>query len=68
MPSILVCFYRLVAGEDGGGGGGKGKESYEKTVVTHGSKLMYRFCKRLSICPQQIIRYTHSIGTIKACL
>ncbi|XP_034390557.1 LOW QUALITY PROTEIN: programmed cell death protein 2-like [Cyclopterus lumpus] len=40
-------------GEDGGGGG----EKYEKTRARHGDAVFSRFMKKISLCPQQILRY-----------
>ena len=41
--------------EDGEGGGGE--EKYEKTRARHGDAVFSRFMKRISLCPQQILRY-----------
>ena len=48
----------VVVGElnDGGSGGG-GEETYEKTGARHGDAVFSRFMKRISPCPQQILRY-----------
>ncbi|KAM3608797.1 uncharacterized protein V6R79_004910 [Siganus canaliculatus] len=46
---------RLEAGEGGGGGGGE--EQYEKGEARHGDAAFSRFRKRISLCPQQILRY-----------
>lgn len=44
--------------EDGeGGGGGGGEEKYEKTRARHGDAVFSRFMKKISLCPQQILRY-----------
>ncbi|XP_056272695.1 programmed cell death protein 2-like isoform X2 [Pseudoliparis swirei] len=40
--------------EDEGGGGG---EKYEKTRARHGDAVFSRFMKKISLCPQQILRY-----------
>lgn len=39
------------------GGEGAGGEKYEKTRARHGDAVFSRFMKRISICPQQILRY-----------
>ena len=31
-------------------------EAYEKTTTKHGDKMFYKFHKRLSRCPQQVLR------------
>lgn len=31
-------------------------EAYEKTTTKHGDKIFYKFHKRLSRCPQQVLR------------
>ncbi|XP_063759375.1 programmed cell death protein 2-like isoform X2 [Eleginops maclovinus] len=41
--------------EDGGDGG---KEKYEKTKARHGDAVFSRFMKKISLCPQQILRYS----------
>nr|XP_046249854.1 programmed cell death protein 2-like [Scatophagus argus] len=40
-------------------GGGGGEEKYEKTEARHGDAVFSRFMKRISLCPQQILRYCH---------
>ncbi|KAI4793277.1 hypothetical protein KUCAC02_032821 [Chaenocephalus aceratus] len=40
--------------EDGGGG----VEKYEKTKARHGDAVFSRFMKKISLCPQQILRYS----------
>ncbi|XP_054475698.1 LOW QUALITY PROTEIN: programmed cell death protein 2-like [Anoplopoma fimbria] len=45
--------------EDGDGGGDGGKEKYEKTRARHGDAVFSRFMKKISLCPQQILRYSH---------
>ncbi|KAM6927000.1 programmed cell death protein 2-like isoform 2-T2 [Lycodopsis pacificus] len=50
----------VVVGEledGGGGGGGGGEEKYEKTRARHGDAVFSRFMKKISLCPQQILRY-----------
>lgn len=42
-------------GSDGGG-----EEKYEKTRAKHGDAAFSRFMKKISLCPQQILRYCHS--------
>lgn len=42
---------------DGGGGGSGREEKYEKTRAKHGDAVFSRFMKRISLCPQQILRY-----------
>ncbi|XP_070686319.1 programmed cell death protein 2-like isoform X2 [Pempheris klunzingeri] len=39
--------------------GGGGEEKYEKTRARHGDAVFSRFMKRISLCPQQILRYCH---------
>lgn len=41
--------------EDGGSGG---DEKYEKSIVKHGDAVFARFMKRISVCPEQILRYS----------
>ncbi|KAA8579007.1 hypothetical protein FQN60_007025, partial [Etheostoma spectabile] len=43
----------------GGGGGARGgvEEKYEKTGARHGDAVFSRFMKKISLCPQQILRY-----------
>ncbi|XP_075996602.1 programmed cell death protein 2-like [Genypterus blacodes] len=41
--------------EDGDGGGGV--EKYEKTKARHGDAVFSRFMKKISLCPEQILRY-----------
>lgn len=36
---------------------GSGEETYEKTGARHGDAIFSRFMKRISLCPQQILRY-----------
>lgn len=47
--------------EGGGGGGveggGGGEEKYEKTKARHGDAVFSRFMKKISLFPQQILRY-----------
>ncbi|XP_042338714.1 programmed cell death protein 2-like [Plectropomus leopardus] len=45
------------AGEPAGGAGGGGEEKYEKTRARHGDAVFSRFMKKISLCPQQILRY-----------
>lgn len=40
-----------------GRGGGGGEEKYEKTRAKHGDAVFSRFMKKISLCPQQILRY-----------
>ena len=35
---------------------GSGNERYEKTVAKHGDRLFEKFKKRLSLCPNQVLR------------
>ncbi|KAM7002359.1 programmed cell death protein 2-like [Tautogolabrus adspersus] len=42
---------------DGGEGRGGGEEKYEKTKARHGDAIFSRFMKKISLCPQQILRY-----------
>ncbi|XP_049430139.1 programmed cell death protein 2-like isoform X1 [Epinephelus fuscoguttatus] len=44
--------------EDSEGGGGE--EKYEKTRARHGDAVFSRFMKKISLCPQQILRYCRS--------
>ncbi|KAM9854200.1 programmed cell death protein 2-like [Aulostomus maculatus] len=37
--------------------GGGGEEKYEKTSAHHGDAVFSRFMKKISLCPQQILRY-----------
>nr|XP_043873614.1 programmed cell death protein 2-like [Solea senegalensis] len=47
-----------VGGLDCGEGvGDRGQEKYEKSRARHGDAIFSRFMKRISICPQQILRY-----------
>uniref|UniRef100_H2UK71 Programmed cell death 2-like n=1 Tax=Takifugu rubripes TaxID=31033 RepID=H2UK71_TAKRU len=39
------------------GGGGASEEKYEKTRARHGDAVFSRFMKKISLCPQQILRY-----------
>lgn len=39
------------------GGGGGGCEKYEKTKARHGDAAFSRFMKKISLFPQQILRY-----------
>lgn len=41
----------------GGEGGGGGDEKYEKSEARHGDAVFSRFMKRISLCPEQILRY-----------
>lgn len=41
-----------VEGDEGGG-----EEKYEKTKARHGDAVFSRFMKKISLCPQQILRY-----------
>lgn len=43
--------------EGGEGGGGGREEKYEKTRARHGDAVFSRFMKKISLCPQQILRY-----------
>lgn len=40
-------------------GGSGGSEKYEKTRARHGDAVFSRFMKKISLCPQQILRYCH---------
>ncbi|XP_010864886.2 programmed cell death protein 2-like [Esox lucius] len=40
--------------DDGGGG----KEVYEKVNPRHGDAVFSRFMKRISVCPEQVLRYS----------
>lgn len=40
-----------------GGSGGSDSEKYEKTRARHGDAMFSRFMKKISLCPQQILRY-----------
>ncbi|XP_035695876.1 programmed cell death protein 2-like isoform X1 [Branchiostoma floridae] len=42
------------AGKKGGG------ESYEKSTARHGDKIFQKFAKRVSLCPEQILRYNRN--------
>ncbi|KAM7415268.1 hypothetical protein PAMA_019882 [Pampus argenteus] len=46
----------VAVGELEGGEAG-GEEKYEKTRARHGDAVFSRFMKRISLCPQQILRY-----------
>lgn len=46
-----------LAGELDGGDGGSGVEKYEKTRARHGDAVFSRFMKKISLCPEQILRY-----------
>ena len=37
--------------------GGSGCEAYEKTVARHGDRAFHKFKKRLSLCPNQVLRW-----------
>ncbi|CAI8029109.1 Programmed cell death protein 2-like [Geodia barretti] len=37
--------------------GGSGCEAYEKTVARHGDRAFHKLKKRLSLCPNQVLRY-----------
>lgn len=37
-----------------------GEEKYEKSSARHGDAIFSRFMKRISLCPQQILRYCRS--------
>ncbi|KAF3706062.1 Programmed cell death protein 2-like [Channa argus] len=53
---------RVVVGElDGSEGGVRsgGEEKYEKTKARHGDVIFSKFMKKISLCPQQILRYCH---------
>ncbi|XP_060933344.1 programmed cell death protein 2-like [Limanda limanda] len=47
--------------EEGGGGG---EEKYEKSRARHGDAFFSRFMKRISLCPQQILRYCRGGRTL----
>ncbi|KAG7235915.1 hypothetical protein INR49_001895 [Caranx melampygus] len=36
-----------------------GEEKYEKTRARHGDQVFSRFMKKVSLCPQQVLRYCH---------
>ncbi|XP_041948825.1 programmed cell death protein 2-like [Alosa pseudoharengus] len=42
---------------DLGGEGGGGEERYEKTEARHGDAVFTGFMKRISLCPEQVLRY-----------
>lgn len=48
------CREGAAVGELDGGGG---EEKYEKTKARHGDAVFSRFMKKISLCPQQILRY-----------
>ncbi|XP_066291394.1 programmed cell death protein 2-like isoform X2 [Branchiostoma lanceolatum] len=50
----------LAAMEDSVTSAGKksGGESYEKSTARHGDKIFQKFAKRVSLCPEQILRYS----------
>lgn len=39
------------------GGGGGGEEKYEKTEARHGDVVFAGFMKKISLCPEQVLRY-----------
>ncbi|XP_037622323.1 programmed cell death protein 2-like isoform X2 [Sebastes umbrosus] len=47
----------VAVGELEGGEGGGGEEKYEKMRARHGDAVFSRFMKKISLCPQQILRY-----------
>lgn len=47
----------VAVGELEGAEGGGGEEKYEKTRARHGDAIFSRFMKKISLCPQQILRY-----------
>ncbi|XP_028286503.1 programmed cell death protein 2-like isoform X2 [Parambassis ranga] len=49
----------VAVGELQGSGDGGGEEKYEKTRARHGDAIFSRFMKKISLCPQQILRYCH---------
>ncbi|XP_071755201.2 programmed cell death protein 2-like [Centroberyx gerrardi] len=51
-----VAVGQLESGREEGGGGG-GEEKYEKSRARHGDMVFSRFMKRISVCPEQILRY-----------
>lgn len=36
-----------------------GEEKYEKSSARHGDQVFSRFMKKVSLCPQQVMRYCH---------
>ncbi|KAK2842831.1 hypothetical protein Q5P01_013031 [Channa striata] len=48
---------RVVVGQLDGDEGGGGEEKYEKTKARHGDVIFSKFMKKISLCPQQILRY-----------
>ena len=45
--------YLMIVCRSKGGAG----ESYEKTAARHGDRTFSKFQKRISLCPEQILRY-----------
>ncbi|XP_035012821.2 programmed cell death protein 2-like isoform X1 [Hippoglossus stenolepis] len=45
-------------------GGEGGEEKYEKSRARHGDAFFSRFMKRISLCPQQILRYCRGGRTL----
>uniref|UniRef100_A0A3Q3JQC6 Programmed cell death protein 2 C-terminal domain-containing protein n=1 Tax=Monopterus albus TaxID=43700 RepID=A0A3Q3JQC6_MONAL len=49
----------VVGAMDVSEGGGSTAEKYEKARARHGDAVFSRFMKKISACPQQILRYCH---------
>ncbi|KAM9352291.1 programmed cell death protein 2-like isoform 2-T2 [Symphorus nematophorus] len=47
----------VAVGELEGSVGGGAEEKYEKMTARHGDAVFSRFMKKISLCPQQILRY-----------
>lgn len=48
----------VAVGELEGRADSGGEEKYEKTRARHGDAIFSRFMKKISLCPQQILRYS----------
>ena len=44
---------------------GSSSEAYEKTITKHGDKTFYKFHKRLSRCPEQVLRCVYTWAVVK---
>ncbi|XP_066525358.1 programmed cell death protein 2-like [Hoplias malabaricus] len=51
---------RLAVGDIRSCEGGGGEEKYEKTEAKHGDAVFSCFMKKISLCPEQILRYSWS--------
>ncbi len=49
---LVISFYTFFSCE-----GGQAQEEYEKATAKHGDEVFISFMKKISLCPEQVLRW-----------